>query len=255
MVFQGLDARRSGAAWQPFFDASTRARRISTLAFSPRRIVATARVCSGRRPSSSARSASSSATTGRARRRQRFWPGDQGQAGQMLHGYESLWLPAALLARTGAARWPTRCSPRPGTGASRCISTRGSPARRAEAIAAARDTATNPAVLDAFALAIIGARGGPAYPGVRGHEPDEPLARRQAAAIDRAAAALRESRPMAAPTSRRATTSSATGRARSGARTPRGCGGQGGVDPDGLFFVHHGVGSEGWTADGFTRVV
>jgi FAD/FMN-containing dehydrogenase len=25
-------------------------------------------------------------------------------------------------------------------------------------------------------------------------------------------------------------------------------------DPDGLFFVHHGVGSERWSADGFTRV-
>ena len=26
------------------------------------------------------------------------------------------------------------------------------------------------------------------------------------------------------------------------------------VDPDGLFFVHHGVGSEGWSDDGFTRL-
>jgi hypothetical protein len=25
-------------------------------------------------------------------------------------------------------------------------------------------------------------------------------------------------------------------------------------DPDGLFFVHHGVGSEQWSDDGFTRV-
>lgn len=25
-------------------------------------------------------------------------------------------------------------------------------------------------------------------------------------------------------------------------------------DPDGLFFVHHGVNSEEWSADGFTRV-
>jgi FAD/FMN-containing dehydrogenase len=25
-------------------------------------------------------------------------------------------------------------------------------------------------------------------------------------------------------------------------------------DPEGLFFVHHGVASERWTADGFTRV-
>jgi FAD/FMN-containing dehydrogenase len=25
-------------------------------------------------------------------------------------------------------------------------------------------------------------------------------------------------------------------------------------DPDGLFFVHHGVGSEEWSDDGFTRI-
>jgi hypothetical protein len=25
-------------------------------------------------------------------------------------------------------------------------------------------------------------------------------------------------------------------------------------DPDGLFFVHHGVGTEGWSADGFERL-
>ena len=25
-------------------------------------------------------------------------------------------------------------------------------------------------------------------------------------------------------------------------------------DPDGLFFVHHGVGSEDWSGDGFTRL-
>jgi FAD/FMN-containing dehydrogenase len=25
-------------------------------------------------------------------------------------------------------------------------------------------------------------------------------------------------------------------------------------DPDGLFFVHHGVGSEAWSSDGFTRL-
>ena len=25
-------------------------------------------------------------------------------------------------------------------------------------------------------------------------------------------------------------------------------------DPDGLFFVHHGVGSERWSVDGFTRL-
>jgi len=40
----------------------------------------------------------------------------------------------------------------------------------AEEIAAARDTAMNPAVLDAFALAICAAGGPPAFPGIKGHE-------------------------------------------------------------------------------------
>jgi hypothetical protein len=26
------------------------------------------------------------------------------------------------------------------------------------------------------------------------------------------------------------------------------------VDPDGLFFVHHVIGSEAWSADGFARL-
>jgi hypothetical protein len=26
-------------------------------------------------------------------------------------------------------------------------------------------------------------------------------------------------------------------------------------DPSGLFFVHHGVGSEAWSADGFTKLI
>jgi hypothetical protein len=31
-------------------------------------------------------------------------------------------------------------------------------------------------------------------------------------------------------------------------------GGKEKYDPDGLLFVHHGVGSEEWSPDGFTRV-
>ena len=56
------------------------------------------------------------------------------------------------------------------------------------------------------------------------------------------------------PTSGRPTTSSRTGRtsfwgdnyARLRAIKDK-------YDPDGLFFLHHGVGSEDWSADGFTR--
>lgn len=93
---------------------------------------------------------------------------------------------------------------------------------RATRVNAARDTATNPAVLNAFALAIIGAEEPPAYPGVKGHEPRVAQARADAAGIHRAMAELRKVKSR--------------------------------YDPDGLFFVHHGVGSEAWSADGFTRL-
>ena len=64
-----------------------------------------------------------------------------------------------------------------------------------EAIAATRDTATNPSVLDAFALAIIGAEAPPARPGIPGHEPDLEQARKRAKAIHAAAAELRKVAP------------------------------------------------------------
>lgn len=196
MVFQGLTRGAAVAAWQPFFAAIDASPKEFDLAFSPLRIVSTdARsfwaptffkralgfIRQDDRPGAPATNV--------------FWPGDQGQAGQVLHGYESLWLPASLLraehrgeladALFAATRhWYVSLHLNKGLA--------GAPA---QAIAAARDTATNPAVLDAFALAIMGAHGAPAYPGVPGHAPDEALARAQAAAIERAAAALRKVAP------------------------------------------------------------
>jgi hypothetical protein len=60
-----------------------------------------------------------------------------------------------------------------------------------EAISATRQTATNPAVLNAFALAIVGGDGPPAIPGLADDEPNLNVARRNARAIATAAAALK----------------------------------------------------------------
>ena len=79
-----------------------------------------------------------------------------------------------------------RCSPAAATGAYRCISIRDSPEHRADVLAAAKDTAMNPVVLDAFALAIIAGSSAPAFPEMTGHEPDLAAARRDADAINRA---------------------------------------------------------------------
>ena len=129
--------------------------------------------------------------------------------------------------RAGAARLPVGLAPggAAGAGASRAALVdalvaaarhwrvslhfnKGLAGAPAEAVAAARDTATNPAVLDAFALAISGADGPPAYPGIPGHEPDVAAARADAAAVGRAMDELRALVPAPAPTSPRATSSS-----------------------------------------------
>jgi hypothetical protein len=65
----------------------------------------------------------------------------------------------------------------------------------AEAIDAARNTAMNPAVLEAFALVICAAKGPPAYPGIRGHEPDLSIARKHADGIDKAMNEVRKLLP------------------------------------------------------------
>jgi FAD/FMN-containing dehydrogenase len=125
----------------------------------------------------------------------------------------------------------------------------------AEAVAAARRTATNPAVLDAFALAIIASTGPPAYPGMPGPGPDLAAARSAAASVDKAMDALLKVAPTAgayvaeSDYFQREWQSAFWGPnyARLAA-VKRAC------DPKGLFIVHHGVGSEYWSDDGFTRV-
>jgi len=184
-----------------------------------------------------------------------YWAGDGGQCGQVLHGYESVWLPAALLDQgrmpgfadaliAAASHWEVSLHLNKGlAGAPR------------EVLDAARDTATNPAFLDAFALAIIAAEEPPAYPGLPGHEPNAAEARSDARAIHRAMMELRRVVPdFASYVSESNYFETEWQRAFWGANYPRLLRIKSKYDPDGLFVVHHGVGSESWSADGFTRL-
>ena len=108
-----------------------------------------------------------------------WWDGDGGQVGWFVYGFESLWLPAALLARRLAGSSRQRIVRRLPPLGSRTAFQQG-PRRRSRGSHRRRpDTATNPAVLDAFALAIIASGQGHAYPGLPGHEPDLPAARKE----------------------------------------------------------------------------
>ena len=184
-----------------------------------------------------------------------WWTGDAGQVGQFLYGYESLWLPASLLQDgsqdrlvealfAGSRHWEVELHFNKGLA--------GAPA---DAIAAARDTAMNPAVLDAFALAIIASGEGHAYPGLRGHEPDLVEAGKEAAAVAKSMDELRKLAPNGGsyvsesnffePSWQQSYWGSNYAKLRAVKAK---------YDPDGLFFVHNGVGSEEWSPDGFTRL-
>lgn len=120
-----------------------------------------------------------------------YWASNRAEAGQVLHAYQSAWLPKGLLspARRGALALALIAAARVWTISLHC--NKGLGGGSAEALAATRDTATNPKVLDAFALLICAAEEPPAYPGITGHEPEIAEGRRDAAAVTRAMAPLR----------------------------------------------------------------
>jgi FAD/FMN-containing dehydrogenase len=110
----------------------------------------------------------------------------------------------------------------------------------------------NPQVLDAFALAIVGAAEDAAYPGWS--KPDIGKGEAAAAAVRAADAALRTAVPGAG--SYMSECDYFLGdwkRASWGHHWPRLEAIKRRYDPEDLFVVHHGVGSDGWSADGFSR--
>lgn len=189
-----------------------------------------------------------------APRHHAWWTGDKAQAGCFIQGYKSTWLPAELLyppsrdlladALFAASRhWTTGLHFNKGLA--------GGPA---EAIAEARRTAMNPAVLTAFALAIISAESPADYAGGVIKNAEIPSATQAEREIGKAMAELKR----IAPNSGSYLSESdffETNWQESfwGSNYTRLRRVKTKYDPDGLFFVHHGVGSEDWSNDGFTR--
>jgi hypothetical protein len=125
----------------------------------------------------------------------------------------------------------------------------------AEELEAAANTAINPDVLRAFALVIIAGHGPPAFPGIPGHEPDLTIARANARAIDDAFKALMTIAPGAGSYLSEADFFDQNWKSRYwGPNFDRLATVKKRYDPDGLFFTHHGVGSDEWSPDGFTRL-
>ena len=178
----GLDQAQAEAIWQPFF-AWVAAAGNDYSFIQPVRVFAgparqrwdpdflRVRAFPARSGPTTARARRATTSTGRPM---------SPRPGTTFSATNSVWLPAALLAANrqdaladalfATSRiWPMELHFQKALA--------GAPP---EAIAATRDTAINPAVLDAFVLVIIGSEGAPAYPGLAGYSPDFANARHDA---------------------------------------------------------------------------
>jgi FAD/FMN-containing dehydrogenase len=253
MVFQGLTQAEATETWRPFFDWVA-ARPDDYVPAKPSALALPARLFWNAALLESVPGVVKTDDRPDAPKDHFFWAGDAGQVGQVIHGYQSTWLSQALLQpdRLPALADALIHCARSWSVALHC--NKGLAGAPADALARSRDTCTNPAVLDAFALAITGGGEAPAYPGVAGHEPHADQGRRDAATIAAAMA------PLMALRTRPASYISETDfnqpdwqTAFWGEHYPRLASVKARYDPEGLFVVHHAVGSETWNADGFTR--
>ncbi|MFZ1119721.1 MAG: FAD-dependent oxidoreductase [Candidatus Binataceae bacterium] len=184
-----------------------------------------------------------------------WWTGDAGQVGWFICGFESLWLPASLLESDAQQRLADTLFASSRHSGVELHFNKGLAGAPPDAIAGAKDTAMNPAVLTAFALAIAGDAQGPAYPGIPGHEPSVVAGRKAAERVDRCMSQLRALVPY--PGSYLSESNyfeNGWQHSYWGSNYPRLAEIKRKYDPDGLFFVHNGVGSEQWSADGFTKL-
>jgi FAD/FMN-containing dehydrogenase len=256
MEGQGLDRRQAAQAWQPFFDWVTASPQDFTVTAALKTDSVRARhywdadylrktgddsLISDPRPGAPAAHV--------------WWADDKDQAGAFILGYGSVWLPASLLTESGRARLAGALFAASRHWTVGLHFNKGLAGAPADVIAAARSTATHAAASDAFALAIVGGEAPAAYPGMPELKSDQIADRKRQARIAEAVTALRSIVPGAASYVSESDYFEPTWQQSFwGANYPRLRAIKARYDPDGLFIVHHGVGSEDWSADGFSRV-
>lgn len=184
-----------------------------------------------------------------------WWAGDAEQVGALIEAYQSQWLPATLLHPNNRGRLARALFDSSRHWAVSLHFNKGLAGAPVEALASAQRTAINPGAIDAFALAIVASEGPQAFDGLPNTNSD-PVAGREHAR--RVAAAMAKLRTIAPAFCSYVSESDYFERDWQqsfwGANYSRLQRIKRRYDPHGLFFVRHGVGSEGWSDDGFTEV-
>ena len=181
-----------------------------------------------------------------------WWKGDHEQVGLFWHAYTSAWLPSSLLKADGQPRLVDALFNASRQWTVGLHFNKGLFGAPAEAIEATKNTASHPDVLDAFARVIIAAGGPPIFDGFAG--PNLALASAHRDKVNAAMQALRVVAPDTGAYVNECDYFQADWQQRLwGSNYPRLLEIKRRYDPDGLFYVHHGVGSEDFTNDGFAR--
>jgi hypothetical protein len=255
MVFQGLDGGRANQTWAPFFEwVGARPADYSLTG----QAVLPVRARDFWNPSVLGSVPGIIQADGRpgAPKGNFFWANNTDEVGEVLHAYQSTWLSQQLLA---PGRQPSLVDALVRATQSWQVTlhcNKGLAGAATNVQAWTTDTATNPAVLDAFALAIAAANEPPGYPRVPGHEPNVVQGRQDAQLVSAAMAPLKALAPQPASyVSETDYFQTDWQTAFWGNNYRRLKKVKDRYDPNGLFFVHHGVGSEAWSTDGFTKLI
>jgi len=253
MVFQGLTPAQARAAWTPLVDfcdsnpADYEGQKSLFAAGLPARNFWDAEFMKRH-----ARFAISPDEQPGAQATDFWWAGDGEQVGAFWHAYTSAWLPASLLEPVHRATLVDAWFAASRQWSVSLHFNKGLAGAPPEAVAAARDTATNPDMISAFALAIIASSADPAFPSFP--PPDLAQAAAARSGVQAAMTALRVAAPGAGVYANECDYfQSDWGQACWGGHYPRLLRIKRHYDPEGLFTVHHGVGSEDWSKDGFVR--
>ena len=178
---------------------------------------------------------------------------DQGEVARFYYNYDSMWLPGKLLDADQRETFDKALFAATRHQMVRFQTSKGFAGSPEWAREAARDSAINPLAIDAFTLVVVAGGEGAAYPGMD-YKPDLDKAKTAASAMDRCIAELRSIAPNSG--SYVWETSFFLDNWQEefwGTNYPRLRAIKQKYDPGGLFFIHHGVGSEEWSPDGFER--
>ena len=173
-----------------------------------------------------------------------FWATNLGEVAQVLNAYQSRWIAASWLEADRMTRLVDALIAASKEWSVTLHTNKGLAGGSAEALARTRETATNPDVLDAFALLICAADAHPAYPGIPGFEPDVAKGRAEASRVRRAMAPILALDPRAGSYVSEADYFEPDWqRTHWGPNYPRLLAAKRRYDPDGLFSGHHTVGT------------